>query len=251
MEPSVHLPNKVNEAEVQSCIPDSPPEKFSEKRSLSSSSSSSDKAKAQLRPAQRMYHTHRKLKESKLSNLDVEKVTDVWKAVGEIPWTFAHPCPAGICLQRKTFLGLKRSGKEYATNWLRENHAELSFHAWIIIDALVYNNEFVTWDMLFAYLQNHNWGVGLQGLQPDLSFYPTKTEADVKHEEKTKSEELFKQLHDKVKEHYKLQDSDFLAVRETRFFCHGPAVAFETTKEVYTCCQKCGQFHILGKDDLT
>ena len=78
-------------------------------------------------------------------------------------------------------MGVKNSGHQYLPRWLEENQVHPSSNASMILEACAFYGQFVTYDMLFEYLKDHNWGE----LRVDMNTEEVQTKTEEKlHEQR-------------------------------------------------------------------
>lgn len=102
-------------------------------------------------------HFWYKTSKIKISELE-HSYPDLFNAVRGLPWDFIHSWQDGVALSPKIYKGVKRNGPCYILTWLDENHVSLSENQLLIVQALQLHCSFITYDQLFQYLRNHNWG---------------------------------------------------------------------------------------------
>jgi hypothetical protein len=104
-------------------------------------------------------HIHRHPNISKIQMEEVEReYPDVWKGVHEFPESMLVATIHGIYLRNKIYSGLWQSGSDYLRRYIEDSKIALSEKGMPIFEAICYYKQFVTWDRLFLYLRDHNWG---------------------------------------------------------------------------------------------
>jgi hypothetical protein len=219
----------------------------------------------------RLVVRHARWHESVIKLPEIEsKYPDLCAAIDSLPWKLVHSWRDGLTFGPAVYLGMKRNGPSYIMHWMDKNSG-ISFSETqiLILKCLQRHRSWITYDMLFEYLNEHDWSEALRSpiraavdpeVAGDLRSYPRPSQAEEKQEaeerdhlreESTKQEiadslEVAKEKLRKVRAHFTCPDCYPVRWHPEGHPEHG--IGFKVDNgEVYALCSKCGKILIVSE----